>query len=93
MAVTALLMALLWHRGRKGAQDTRAPRQAIKIERKRWKAYFQEKGELDAEEQRRNEMEASEIRREIDGRERHELEAEDRRQELVGDDHVQELAP
>ena len=36
-------------------------------------------------------MEASEIRREIDGRERYELEVEDARQELIGDDLAQEL--
>ena len=93
VVMAALVMALLWRRRRKRAQETRVSEQATKKRRKRWQAYLQNKGELDAEEQRRNEMEASEIRREIDGRERHELEAVARRQELVADENVQELAP
>ena len=62
-----------------------------KTRRKNWRAYFQDKGELDAEEQRRNELENSEIRHEVELNERHELAVEESRKELKGDDHVQEL--
>ena len=60
--------------------------------------YLQRKAELEAEENRKNELEAREVSHEIgSGRERYEMSAEERggklrtRQELKGEEHSSEL--
>ena len=58
-----------------------------------WRAYFQNKGELDAENQRRHEVENTDQRRELDAEVRHELEVIETRQELLGAECAQELEP
>ena len=56
-----------------------------------WRAYFQNKVELDAEEQRRHEAENTEQRRELDAGMRPELDVVEMRKELIGTEPAQEL--
>ena len=53
--------------------------------------FLQQKGELDAEEQRKNELAADSLQRGFDSEEKYKLQAEEPRHELRSDEFAQEL--
>ena len=88
--VAFIAIVCLWLRRR----SEESPSNGKKRKRRSgWRAYFQNKGELDAEGQRIHEAESAEQRRELDAEVKHELEVIEKRQELVGADCAQELGP
>ena len=86
IVIIFLLVFLLWRqeRRRKRANGNleSGPK---KNRRKKWGMYLQTKGELDAERQRRNELEAKMIGQELEAEEIQELPAEEKRLELKSD--------
>ena len=87
--IAALMMLfLLWSKRRSKITLISEKRRR---RRSGWRAYFQNKAELDAEGQGIFEAEDTEQRQELDANLRHELEVVETRQELVGAEHAQEL--
>ena len=89
--ILAVLGILLWLSERRCSRKSEPSEKKTRKRRREWFPYFQQKGELDAEESRRNESEALGIQRELDSEERHELLVHVPREELRGDECATEL--
>ena len=89
--IIALLVILLWRLERRQKPKTGVSALRTSNSYRKWIPFLHQKAELDAEEQRRNEMEGVGVRREMDGGKRYELPAGERRHELKSENGAREL--